>query len=139
MEILYPVFAMVALTAIAAGRLAYLRITAVRSRQISIGFFRAFTGHEEPAKLIIASRQLRNLFEMPVLFYASVVMVYVTGATSTTLVLLAWGYVALRYVHTAIHLGANNVIHRFWAYAASCLVLAVLWVMFGVRLLGQGG
>jgi hypothetical protein len=42
--------------------------------------------------------------------------------------------VALRYVHSWIHLGANDVMQRVTAYFASGLVLAVMWATLFVRL-----
>ncbi len=49
---------------------------------------------------------------------------------------LAWAYVALRVVHSAIHCGYNRVMHRFYAFLASNLVLWALWAWLGWRLLG---
>ena len=43
------------------------------------------------------------------------------------LVQLSWAYVGLRYVHSLVHCTYNRVMHRFIAYAASCLVLMLLW------------
>ena len=55
----------------------------------------------------------------------------------TTLLLLAcaWGYVALRALHTYIHLTHNKVVRRFQAFVASTIVLYVMWGLFLVRLI----
>jgi len=45
----------------------------------------------------------------------------------------AWIYVALRCVHSFIHLTYNRVIHRFVVYALSAVVLFVLWGTLGVQ------
>ena len=45
---------------------------------------------------------------------------------------LAWAYVALRAIHSVIHLSYNKVTHRLLAYATSNVVLAAFWVMFFV-------
>lgn len=70
----------------------------------------------------------RNLFEMPVLFYVAVVLALVLFVQDVLLVQLAWAYVALRVVHSAVHCTYNRVIHRFVAYAASTVVLLLMWV-----------
>ncbi|MBW2716458.1 MAG: MAPEG family protein, partial [Deltaproteobacteria bacterium] len=43
-------------------------------------------------------------------------------------VALAWLYFGSRCAHSFIHLGSNNVTHRFMAFALSGLILASLWV-----------
>ncbi len=70
---------------------------------------------------------LKNLFELPVLFYVAVLLSLVLMIQDQLLVQLAWGYVALRYVHSLVHCTYNRVMHRFIAYAASCLVLMFMW------------
>jgi hypothetical protein len=50
---------------------------------------------------------------------------------------LAWAYVALRIVHSAIHLTYNKVLHRLGVFALSNVVLVALWVNAGVRLLSH--
>jgi hypothetical protein len=72
---------------------------------------------------------------MPVLFYVTAVMIYTTYQTTAWLVACAWLYVVLRYVHTWIHLGRNDVIARFSAYFGSFAVLVVMWVTLLVQLL----
>jgi hypothetical protein len=41
---------------------------------------------------------------------------------------LAWAYVACRALHSLIHLTYNNVLHRLAAFAASNVVLLVIWI-----------
>ena len=43
---------------------------------------------------------------------------------------VAWLYVALRLVHSAIHLTYNKVRHRLIPFATSNVVLVVYWVVF---------
>jgi hypothetical protein len=78
-----------------------------------------------------ASNNLKNLFEIPVLFYVAVLLALVLMVQDDLLVYLAWGFVALRAVHSFIHCSYNNVAHRFTAYALSCLFLMFMWVRLG--------
>jgi len=48
---------------------------------------------------------------------------------------LAWAYVALRLLHSFIHVGYNKVMHRFNVFALSALVLLVMWVLLVAHLL----
>jgi hypothetical protein len=42
--------------------------------------------------------------------------------------LVAWSYVALRVIHSLIHLTYNTVMHRLTVFAVSNFVLGGLWV-----------
>jgi len=88
--------------------------------------------------LIDSPRQadnLKNLFEMPVLFYAAALLSMVLMIQDQFLVQLAWGFVALRYVHSIVHCTYNRVMHRFAAYAASCLLLLLIWARLAAYIL----
>ena len=127
MHILYPAFALMALTMFCMIRLAFLRLAAVRSGEIDPRFFRLFRGYDEPDKLAAYSRHIVNLFEAPLLFYVIILTAYVTRQSEPWLIGLAWAYVALRFVHTYVHLTSNVVIVRFRIFALSMLTLIVLW------------
>ena len=136
--ILYPAFAMVALVFFVLNRMRSMRFAAVRNRVIGAEFYQAFQGAEEPAPLRVVSRHFVNLFEMPMLFYVVLVMIYVTHQTTTWLVACAWLYVVLRYVHSFVHLGTNDVMTRVVIYFASGLVLLVMWATLLVQLVRAG-
>jgi hypothetical protein len=53
----------------------------------------------------------------------------VTGSVAPVAVVFAWLYFASRCAHSFIHLGSNNVTHRFIAFAMSGLILACLWIL----------
>ena len=50
---------------------------------------------------------------------------------------LAWAYVALRVVHSLIHLSYNHVYHRLAAFVVSNGVLAALWALAGLGLVSR--
>lgn len=129
MNVLYPVFAMFALTAFCLFRLARLRFAAVRQGEIDPKFFRLYRNAEEPDNLRVHSRHLSNLFEAPVLFYVIAIVAFVTQQTGILPLCLAWAYVILRYAHSFVHLTTNHVLTRFRLFALSWIVLAVLWVV----------
>jgi hypothetical protein len=71
---------------------------------------------------------LRNLLELPVLFYVAAVFAVLFGATSFWTGLLAWVFVLSRIAHTVIHTTINVVMIRFAAYAVGLVALLLLWI-----------
>jgi hypothetical protein len=88
-----------------------------------------------PLKARLLSNNFDNQFQLPVLFYVGALLALWLGAPSLLEVGLAWLFVALRYVHAAIHIGANNVQRRFAAYSAGLAVLALFWLVLLLRIL----
>jgi hypothetical protein len=86
-----------------------------------------------PGHVSIPNRNYMNLLELPMLFYVGGLMFFVTGKVDAIVLGLAWTYVALRVVHTAIHLTHNAVRQRLIPFALSNFVLIAYWVMFFVR------
>ena len=82
-----------------------------------------------------SSNNLKNLFELPVLFYAAVLLSLVLMIQDPLLVQLAWGFVILRVLHSVIHCTYNNVNHRFAAYALSTLFLLFMWIRLAAFIL----
>ena len=135
--IVYPSIAMFFLTASLITRMAYLRIGAVQRGEISIGYFRLYNEGVQPEALQLIGRHVQNHFEVPPLFHAVVLLLFVTGSVTPLAVGLAWAYVALRCVHTAVHLGSNDVRRRLQVWASSLLVLSGLWLLLLVSLLSR--
>ncbi len=83
-----------------------------------------------------ASNNFQNLLEMPLLYYALVALVIATNTTPGIIAMLAWAFVALRIVHSVIHVTYNTVLHRFWVYFVSSVMLWSAWGVFVWRQLG---
>jgi hypothetical protein len=137
-RLVYPMFAMVMLTATVLVILFRSRVRAVRTNKVSMKYFRIYQGEIEPEETAKPARHFSNLFEAPVLFYAACITAMVTQDTGVAALTLAWTYVAARLLHTYIHLGGNRVRHRLRAYFAGWLVLAALWVHIVVHVAMRG-
>ena len=137
MQILYPAFAMMALTMFCMVRLGLLRWVAVSRGEVDPKFFRLFRGYEEPKKLAAYSRHVVNLFEAPLLFYVIILTAFVTGQSNNWLTRLAWTYVALRFFHSYVHLTSNVVLIRFRIFVVSMLTLSTLWVVVLTNIMRQ--
>ncbi|OGI40005.1 MAG: hypothetical protein A2140_02695 [Candidatus Muproteobacteria bacterium RBG_16_62_13] len=76
-----------------------------------------------------------NLFELPVLLYVAAVLLHVTDRVDGIYLALAWAFIALRYVHSAIHVTYNRVMHRFAIYVLGALPLWAMWARFAAQTL----
>eukprot|EP01098_Paradermamoeba_levis_P014686 TRINITY_DN711_c0_g1_i1.p1 TRINITY_DN711_c0_g1~~TRINITY_DN711_c0_g1_i1.p1 ORF type:complete len:145 (-),score=23.76 TRINITY_DN711_c0_g1_i1:104-538(-) len=129
-QILYPSFAMVVLTIFVWVKLYIDRLGEIALKKIKPETIRTSKQLNERLEITAAADHFRNLFEFPVLFYALCGFVAVTKITSSVLVVGAWVYVFARVCHALIHVTYNFVLHRFYAYLFSCLVLYSLWGLF---------
>jgi hypothetical protein len=137
--ILTPVLAMVALTALVWFWMYFTRLREIRVKRISPQALVDRTRATQALKRVAGpSDNLINLFEMPVLFYLAMVVLYVSSRVDEVFLVLAWVYVALRVGHSSIHCTYNRVLHRFSVYALSSLVLWVIWARVAWRLMTAG-
>ncbi|RXJ71829.1 hypothetical protein CS022_14820 [Veronia nyctiphanis] len=88
-----------------------------------------------PEEVSYPSDNLKNLFELPVLFYVISVMAIQSGLVDEVLSIAAWAYVCLRGIHSLIHCTVNNVHLRFTFYIFSSLVLWFMVVHVAVVML----
>lgn len=109
------------------------RFRAGAAGQIVADDFKFGESTSVPGHVSIPNRNYMNLLELPMLFYAGSLMYFVAGKVDQTVLVVAWTYVALRVVHSVIHLTYNDVRHRLIPFALSNAVLVVYWVLFFVR------
>jgi len=76
-----------------------------------------------PAAISNPSDNLKNLFEIPVLFYALALYLFVTRQVDGTYVTAAWVFVAFRALHSAVHCTVNVILVRFSLYLVSTLAV----------------
>lgn len=110
------------------------RFRAAARGQVNAGDFRFGESARVPGAASLPNRNFMNLLELPMLFYAVCVALYVTLNVDAAAVALAWLYFALRVAHSLVHLTYNNVFHRLGFYAASAVVLAFMWLRFAMVL-----
>ena len=131
--ILAPLFVLVALTFLlmfwtGGVRTASIKSGETRARDIVLG------QDNWPPRVLQIGNAYNNQFQLPVLFYVASLVALWLGPTLLELV-LAYAFVATRYVHAAIHITTNNVVRRFAAYTAGLVVLCVFWADLLVRTL----
>src|SRR5262245_57383776 len=134
--ILYPVVAMALLTAIV-----WLAMLLVRERHMKL---HAIVPNDMPTRVLADAKfgaaqapnnNLMNLFELPVLFYVAALIIFQLRVFDWIYFVLSWSFVALRCVHSAIHLTYNDVLHRGMAYLVSGAILWLLWLRLAYQLI----
>jgi hypothetical protein len=133
--ILLPMLGMMALTAIVWCVLYARRIPAMRRARKPA---QTYTTPEKvignlPDEVNYPAYNFKNLFELPVIFYALCLYFYVTGTAQSVDVFAAWLFLLFRAAHSAIHCTVNIVMARFLTYCAAALAL---WFMLGRALWG---
>jgi hypothetical protein len=134
--ILAPIFALATLTFLVLTLVPIVRFRAAFAGKVGPADFKLGESTRVPAEVSQPNRNYMNLLEAPLLFYVACVVCFVTQAADSTFVALAWSYVALRVVHSAVHVTYNNVFHRLTIFGASVIVLLGMWVYLFVRLFG---
>jgi hypothetical protein len=69
------------------------------------------------------SDNLKNLFELPVIFYALVLYLFVTKQVDAMYLDAAWIFVVFRVLHSAVHCTFNLVLLRFYLYLFSSVAV----------------
>jgi hypothetical protein len=82
------------------------------------------------------SDNLKNLFEIPVLFYALVLFLYATRQVDALYLGAAWVFVAFRIAHSIVHCTFNLVIVRFYLYLTATLALWFILIRAALHYLG---
>jgi hypothetical protein len=81
-----------------------------------------------PDKVNWKSHNYAHLMEQPTLFYATVLILGVTGAGDGMNLTLAWAYVGLRIAHSIVQAVWNRVAVRFTLFSAATVALLLLAV-----------
>jgi len=77
-----------------------------------------------PPQVSNPSDNLKNLFELPTVFYVAVLYIYVTNQADRTYLWAAWGFFLFRALHSAVHCTFNFIPLRFALYVISA---GALW------------
>jgi hypothetical protein len=74
-------------------------------------------------------------FELPVLFYVLTILAMITKHADLLFVVMAWLFVLARLAHAYVHVTSNNVNIRGPVFGIGALVLALMWLIFIIRIL----
>ena len=79
-----------------------------------------------PPQVSNPSDNLKNLFELPTVFYAVVLYLYATHQVDRGYVAAAWGFFLFRVLHSVVHCTFNFIPLRFVLYVISA---GALWFL----------
>jgi len=127
--ILWPVVIQIALTAYIYIRLKNVKVEAVRTANIDRQA-RALRPDAWPDSVIQVNNNIRNQFELPVLFYVVTLILWELAAVNPVTLGLAWLFALSRLVHAYIHTGPNIVKYRLRVFTVG--FLAVLGMLGAV-------
>lgn len=81
-----------------------------------------------PPHVAWKSHNYTHLMEQPTIFYAAVFILALSNAVTPMLVYVAWGYTALRIIHSIYQATINVVIVRFSIFLLATICLVILSV-----------
>ncbi len=132
----FPIIAMICLTAIVLGVAVANRVVEIYKRRISL---QSLARASDTAKVLQNTQAIdnfNNLMQLPILFYLLCLALMQMGdGASIFFVVGTWLYTILRMLHSVIQITYNRVLHRFYVWATSTLVLFTLWGKFAFLIL----
>lgn len=126
--ILVPLFGHLVLVFILFAVVSLKRLQATNAEDVSIADL-AHTGRE-PELSRRWARNLDNQFQVPLLFYALVALLYATHSITYLQIALAWVFLFGRIVHTVVQTSGDNVTLRGRIFTINFLALAFMWLAF---------
>jgi hypothetical protein len=85
----------------------------------------------EPEESRVVNRAIANQFELPVLFYAVSVLLFMTEADNLAAIVLAWIFVLARYVQAAMQVIGNLPLRRL-SFMLGFVALFLMWLWLAI-------
>ena len=123
MSLLLPMLAQIGWTLLLYAWLTVARQRAVRRGEVEYG---SFARGEDPHEVARITRNLANQFELPVIFYAVVVLLVATNNVTLVDIVAAWLFVAGRVIHTLVQTLTDNVGLRGNVFTINFLAVVAL-------------
>jgi len=129
-----PFFAMIFLTLLVWIYMYIRRIAFIEGNKISsqdLAAPGALAGLSPPT-VNNPSDNLKNLFEIPVLFYALTLYLFLVKEVDAAYVAAAWIFVVFRLLHSVVHCTVNIIMLRFWLYLIAALAIWFMAIRAGL-------
>lgn len=123
-----PCFATVFLTLLVWVYMYVRRISFITTQKLDLNdpAIKGTLAQISPPSVSNPSDNLKNLFEIPVLFYVLVLYLFVTKQVDTVYLNAAWIFVVFRVLHSVVHCTFNRVMLRFYLYLIATIAV---WFM----------
>ena len=116
----------------------YIALAIAKSRAVKRGEVneerRALHDDAWPDSVLQINNNIRNQFEVPVLFYVLIGILWSIDAVNIYIHIAAWIFVISRIIHMAVHTGSNYVPLRRKVFMLGCFVLIGLVVFLVYKL-----
>lgn len=128
-EMFWPLLAHAFLVFCLYALLVVRRAAVVRSGKVERIAFR--DNLAEPEESRVVNRAIANQFELPVLFYAVSILLFITEADNLVAVVLAWVFVGARYLQVIMHVTGVLPLRRL-SFMLGFASLFLMWVWLAV-------
>jgi hypothetical protein len=126
--ILLPVLVQVMLTMVVYVLLNVAKARALRRGEVDLGR-RGLHDDAWPDSVSKINNNIRNQFEVPVLFYVLSFALLALNAVTTPAIVAAWLFALSRIVHAYVHIGPNHVPTRRKVFMFGCFMIVTLVFM----------
>lgn len=111
------------------------RFAAVRAKKVQASQYILVEG--EPSDMARVTNNLRNQFELPVVFYALVLLLVAINHVTMLDVVLAWIFVIGRVIHHIVHTKSEDVLLRPRVFLIGFVAVILLAVHALIIVLGE--
>ena len=132
--IFYPLFIMVALSFSVGIYGMFMRYRAVVRDGLRLAYFKHNSEASPPDYMLRTDQNYSNQFELPVLFYAAIMLCFLTSSVDLLSLALAWLFVISRLGHSYVHIRFNKVMQRRRYFLFGYFVLLALWFKLVIQL-----
>ena len=124
-QIFWPVLVQILLTIVGFMLMGVQKAKAVKANDVDMTKT-ALNNDAWPEYVMKVTNNVRNQFQVPLLFYVLCFVFYSINAVTTTVLYLAWAFVISRIVHAYIHMSSNYVPARFRVFTLGFVILVVM-------------
>jgi hypothetical protein len=135
-QIFWPVLALVLMTLLIYVRLIKVKIRELRAGRVNLER-RALHEDAWPESVLQINNNIRNQFELPVLFYIVCGVLWALDAVGALALVAAWLFVASRIAHAWVHLTSNYVPNRRRLFTVGWWILVFMVLLAGWELAGR--
>ena len=129
---LAPVLALIIWTLLIWALMYARRIPAMQAAKIDPESAKSPDGNwkdQLPLSVQASAHNYNHLLEQPTIFYALMFYITLTAQMSTPIYYVAWGYVALRVLHSFVQVSSGKVMLRFTLFSLSTMALIAMVVL----------
>ena len=88
-----------------------------------------------PRRTMQVSNSFCSQFELPMLFYVLTVLAIISKHADFLFVVMGWIFVLTRLAHAYVHTTSNNLRLRGPFFGIGAVVLALMWLIFIIRIM----